>query len=106
MTTEQVLRDIEAQRATTGETKLEDELSIYDWMNRIKGAATQAGKLARQPDSVLEYDAWVELAAIVVGRAEQVLRLGLRADCEHDFPSEELHAECRNGCGALFGESR
>lgn len=105
--TAKVIADVEAHRTTTAEKKLEGNLSIFDWMQRIKSAAQHAGSLTRQDNAQLEYDAWIELAAIVVGRAEQVLDHITRSECHHLWPDRPGHVELHDACvecGTLYGE--
>lgn len=102
---ESVIEDVEAERHATRNTDLEGDLSIKDWVDRIANATKQAAKLARQPLSQLEYEAWVELAAIVVGRAEFVAWAEKRAECAHDWPRmHEPHSRCLLDCGLMYGE--
>lgn len=86
--TPQVVADIEAMRHKMSEPELEEGLSLFDWVNgRIAPAVKQAAQMAKHADFSTQYEAWIEAAAMIVGRAEQVLLHQTQAECEHEFPS-------------------
>lgn len=73
--TEQVLAEVEALRSRDGEPMLEVSLSVNDWIDRVRAACTTAHGQARAAATWLEYETWLEVAAIAVGRAESIRRL-------------------------------
>lgn len=73
--TEQVLAEVEALRSRDGEPMLEVSLSVNDWIDRVRAACTQAHGQARAAATWQEYETWLEVAAIAIGRAEAIRRL-------------------------------
>lgn len=70
---ELVLDNVETQREHAApEFELEESLSVNDWVARIRGAAQTAHSAARTGVLSAELDAWTEIAAIAIGRAEHV----------------------------------
>lgn len=69
------LADVEARRHEAREEfGLERELSINDWIDRIRSAAQQAHAQARlEGAEQAQYETFVEIAAMAVGRAEVLL---------------------------------
>lgn len=68
---ELVLDNVETLREQA-EFELEASLSVNDWVARIRGAAQTAHSSARAGATSTELEAWTEIAAIAVGRAEHV----------------------------------
>lgn len=64
---------IEAERTRSGEPELELDLSVNEWIKRIQGAAQQAHGAARAGSVTLELESWRDIAAIALGRMEQLL---------------------------------
>lgn len=67
---QQALADIETRREIDGEPELEKDLSINDWIDRIKAAAGQAHRCARIGAVESERSTWIDIAAIALGRIE------------------------------------
>jgi hypothetical protein len=63
---ETVISDVEALRHERRNVILEDGLSIKDWVDRVATSTKHAARLARQDNPDLEYDAWREVAEIVI----------------------------------------
>lgn len=70
---ETVLSDLETKIIADQEPELEAQLSINDWIDRVRGAAQTAHSAARMGSTKLEYDTWIDLAAIALRRANIVL---------------------------------
>jgi len=63
-----VLDDIESQWNNQIELQLEAEMSINEWVDRVRGYATAAHQFARAGAPLEEYKAWAELAAVCASR--------------------------------------
>lgn len=70
-----VLKDVEARRQRSHNQELtagEAELSINDWIGRLQGAAKTAHAACRAGSVPAEYDAWLDIVDVALGRLEQL----------------------------------
>jgi predicted transcriptional regulator len=101
----EALRMIEAARVTTAQPQLEEGLSIKDWMDRMQQAARQSFQHARQGYPQLELEAMADVAAIALGRCEQIIRTIRQDECEHLWePPVEPATRCTQ-CGLMYGDA-
>jgi hypothetical protein len=57
------------------DSHLESSLSVNDFVNRVRGAATEARMYARTGQAGLEERSWIEMAAIAARRVQQIREL-------------------------------
>lgn len=70
-----VLGDVEARRHQDAEVELEASMSVNEWMQRLQGAAQAAHGYARAGLVGSEYQVWIDMAQIAVGRAEYLAKV-------------------------------
>jgi hypothetical protein len=64
---------VEEKRDQDRETALEAELSVNEWVSRVRGATMTAHSSARAGSVQLEINSWAEVAAAALGRIEFLL---------------------------------
>lgn len=72
---ERALDAVIVKRDQDRELELEAELSVNDWVSRVRGATMTAHSSARAGSVQLEIDSWCEVAAAALGRIEFLLKV-------------------------------
>lgn len=91
-------------RNSTAEPILELDLSINDWIDRVKGAIKDAHGAARAGMTDVEREQWARAASYCLGRMEQIGVLMAQAECEHAWPAALEPASKCPECGLMYGE--
>lgn len=72
---QQILRSVERARKSRSNPGIEKEHGVGDWLDQVRASARTAWSAAKSGSMGEELDAWVEIAAIAVGRAEFIVAM-------------------------------